>query len=79
VNTALDAGFASAMTIRPKWAKDICSILFGAYYLVWATEGDEVVRRWSVSSMYSADFRLVTAIPSSVYCGNAESNLGKDE
>lgn len=43
VNTALDAGFASAMAIRPKWLKDICSVLFGAYYLVYASEGDEVV------------------------------------
>jgi hypothetical protein len=45
VNTALDAGFASAMAIRPKWLKDICSVLFGAYYLVYASEGDEVVSR----------------------------------
>ena len=33
------------MTIRPKWLKDICSVLFGAYYLIWASEGDEVVGR----------------------------------
>lgn len=32
------------MTIRPKWLKDICSVVFGCYYLLWATEGDEVVR-----------------------------------
>ena len=43
VNTAFDAGFASAMTIRPKWLKDLCSVLFSFYYLLWATEGDEVV------------------------------------
>lgn len=43
VNTALDAGFASAMAIRPKWLKDLCSVLFGVYYLVYASEGDEVV------------------------------------
>jgi acetyl esterase/lipase len=46
VNTALDAGFASAMAIRPKWLKDICSLVFGVYYLMWATEGDEVLRRY---------------------------------
>jgi hypothetical protein len=45
VNTAFDAGFASAMAIRPKWLKDICSVLFSAYYLVWASDGDEVVSR----------------------------------
>ncbi|OCF55305.1 hormone-sensitive lipase [Kwoniella mangroviensis CBS 10435] len=46
VNTAFDAGFASAMSIRPKWLKDIFSMLFTGYYLVWATEGDEVLRRF---------------------------------
>ncbi|BEJ16068.1 hypothetical protein CspHIS471_0506730 [Cutaneotrichosporon sp. HIS471] len=46
VNTALDAGFASAMSIRPKWLKDISSLVFGVYYLLWASEGDEVLRRY---------------------------------
>jgi hypothetical protein len=31
------------MAIRPKWLKDICSVVFSAYYLVWASDGDEVV------------------------------------
>ena len=31
------------MTIRPKWLKDLCSVLFSFYYLLWANEGDEVV------------------------------------
>lgn len=46
VNTALDAGFASAMSIRPRWLKDICSLVFGIYYLLRASEGDEVLRRY---------------------------------
>ncbi|ORY32245.1 Alpha/Beta hydrolase protein [Naematelia encephala] len=46
VNTAFDAGFASAMAIRPKWVKDIASVLFSFYYLIWAAEGDEVLRRF---------------------------------
>ncbi|OCF35405.1 hormone-sensitive lipase [Kwoniella heveanensis BCC8398] len=46
VNTAFDAGFASAMNIRPKWLKDIASMLFTGYYLLWATEGDEVLRKF---------------------------------
>nr|XP_018263969.1 hormone-sensitive lipase [Kwoniella dejecticola CBS 10117]OBR86127.1 hormone-sensitive lipase [Kwoniella dejecticola CBS 10117] len=46
VNTAFDAGFASAMSIRPKWLKDISSMVFTGYYLLWATEGDEVLRRF---------------------------------
>lgn len=45
VNTAFDAGFATAMSIRPKWLRNACSMLFTAYYLVWANEGDNVVRR----------------------------------
>ncbi|WWD15824.1 hypothetical protein CI109_100248 [Kwoniella shandongensis] len=46
VNTAFDAGFASAMNVRPKWLKDIVSVIFAGYYLIWATEGDEVLRRF---------------------------------
>ncbi|KAL5485309.1 hypothetical protein ACEPAI_7951 [Sanghuangporus weigelae] len=30
---ALDAGFASAFSIRPKWLRDICSIVFSLYYV----------------------------------------------
>ncbi|WVQ98635.1 hypothetical protein IAU59_005765 [Kwoniella sp. CBS 9459] len=46
INTAFDAGFASAMNIRPKWLKDIASMLFTGYYLLWATEADEVLRKF---------------------------------
>lgn len=41
--TALDAGFATAMTIKPKWLRDVFSIAFSAYYLVFANEADEKV------------------------------------
>jgi hypothetical protein len=44
VNTAFDAAFASAMSIRPKWLKDIASVAFTAYYLVFARQADETVR-----------------------------------
>ena len=50
VNTAFDAGFASAMAIRPKWLKDLASVVFAAYYLIWANEGDDVVR-WFPNSI----------------------------
>lgn len=43
INTAMDAGFATAMSIRPKWAKDILSVAFGVYYLFFADEGDAKV------------------------------------
>ncbi|WVR05070.1 hypothetical protein IAU60_002082 [Kwoniella sp. DSM 27419] len=58
VNTAFDAGFASAMSIRPKWLKDICSMLFTGYYLIWASEGDEVLRRFR--SVCSVEMLRVT-------------------
>ncbi len=34
------------MNLRPIWLKDICSILFTGYYLIWATEADEKLRRF---------------------------------
>ncbi|ORX39743.1 Alpha/Beta hydrolase protein [Kockovaella imperatae] len=46
INTALDAGFASAMAMRPKWVRDIFSVLFSAYYMIYVSEGDEVLRRF---------------------------------
>ncbi|KAF9633820.1 putative hormone-sensitive lipase protein [Lasiodiplodia theobromae] len=45
VTTALDAGFWSAMPIRKKWARDICSIVFTLYYLICAEQADEKVRK----------------------------------
>ncbi len=44
VTTGLDAGFATAQSIRPQWLKDICSILFSIYYIIYANEADEKVR-----------------------------------
>ena len=43
ISTALDAGFATAMTIRPRVLKDFCSVVFSLYYLVYANEADEKV------------------------------------
>ncbi|KAG5654405.1 hypothetical protein H0H81_003229 [Sphagnurus paluster] len=34
------------MSIRPKWLRDICSIVFSAYYIIYANEGDEKLRRF---------------------------------
>ncbi|OKL62073.1 hypothetical protein UA08_02953 [Talaromyces atroroseus] len=45
ITTALDAGFWTAMKIRPKWLKDIASIAFSVYYLIAAEQADEKVRR----------------------------------
>ena len=41
---ALDAGFASAMNIQPKWLRDLCSVVFSIYYLVHGDEADSKVR-----------------------------------
>lgn len=41
--TGLDAGFATAMTVRPKWLRDLCSVLFSIYYIIYANEADEKV------------------------------------
>lgn len=46
IAVAFDSGFATAMTVRPKWLRDICSVLFSGYYLVWAHEADEKLRRY---------------------------------
>ncbi|KIM69024.1 hypothetical protein SCLCIDRAFT_103917 [Scleroderma citrinum Foug A] len=46
IATGLDAGFATAMSIKPKWLRDICSILFSIYYIIYANEGDEKLRRF---------------------------------
>ncbi|KAG1179631.1 hypothetical protein G6F70_001073 [Rhizopus microsporus] len=43
--TALDAGFFTAMPLKPKWARDFFSILFSVYYLIFADAAEEKVRR----------------------------------
>ncbi|KAI9442508.1 hormone-sensitive lipase [Lactarius indigo] len=46
INTGLDAGFATAMHIRQKWLRDICSIIFSVYYIIFANEADEKLRKF---------------------------------
>ncbi|KAK9324262.1 Alpha/Beta hydrolase protein [Lipomyces orientalis] len=43
--TALDAGFWTAMPVKPKAFRDIASILFSVYYLIFADQADEKVRK----------------------------------
>jgi acetyl esterase/lipase len=45
VTTALDAGFWTAMRIKPKWIRDVCSMVFSVYYLFAAELADEKVRK----------------------------------
>lgn len=44
--TALDAGFATAMNVKPKWLRDILSIVFTVYYAIYANEADEKLRKY---------------------------------
>jgi acetyl esterase/lipase len=45
ITTALDAGFWTAMKVKPKWLQDISSLVFTVYYLFAAEQADEKVRR----------------------------------
>lgn len=58
INTALDAGFATAMPVRPKWARDLASVLFSVYYLIYANEADEKLRRFR--AFCTVDFMRTT-------------------
>ncbi|RKP14439.1 Alpha/Beta hydrolase protein [Piptocephalis cylindrospora] len=44
--TATDAGFWTAMNIRPIWARHFFSCLFSIYFLVFADQADEVSRKY---------------------------------
>ncbi|KAJ4483227.1 Alpha/Beta hydrolase protein [Lentinula aciculospora] len=46
ITTGLDAGFATAMSIRPKWLRDVCALVFSAYYIAYPNEADEKLRRF---------------------------------
>jgi acetyl esterase/lipase len=41
----MDAGFWTAMRIKPTWLRDMCSMVFSIYYLIVAEQADEKVRR----------------------------------
>ncbi|KAK5175006.1 uncharacterized protein LTR77_000142 [Saxophila tyrrhenica] len=45
VTTALDAGFWTAMRLKPKWLRDTASMAFTVYYLFAAEAADDKVRR----------------------------------
>ncbi|KAL4971812.1 CLN3 protein-domain-containing protein [Aspergillus desertorum] len=45
ITTALDAGFWTAMRVRPKWLRDITSLVGTVYYLFAAEQADDKVRR----------------------------------
>lgn len=52
------------MSIRPKWLRDISSLLFASYYLIYSNEADEVVSG-ALSNMDNTD---ATSSASTVLC-----------
>ncbi|KAF8160802.1 Alpha/Beta hydrolase protein [Crassisporium funariophilum] len=46
IATGLDAGFVTAMSIRTKWVRDLASMVFSLYYILYANEADEKLRRF---------------------------------
>jgi acetyl esterase/lipase len=54
----MDAGFWSAMRIRRKWLRDLCSMVFTVYYLIAAEQADEKVRK--VRGMITVDHLRVS-------------------
>ena len=51
---ALDAGFASAMSVQPKWLRDICSVIFSIYYLMHGDEADSKVNIYLTGEHHAA-------------------------
>ncbi|KAL4933458.1 CLN3-domain-containing protein [Aspergillus undulatus] len=45
ITTALDAGYWTAMKVRPKWLREIASLAGTVYYLFAAEQADDKVRR----------------------------------
>ena len=45
ITTGLDAGFWTAMKIKPKWLRELASLVFTGYYLIAAEQADDKVRR----------------------------------
>jgi acetyl esterase/lipase len=58
VTTALDAGFWTAMRLRPKFVRDFFSMVFSVYYLIAAEQADEKVRK--VRGMLTLDHLRVS-------------------
>jgi len=50
--TALDAGFLTAMSIKPAALRHLLSILFSGFYLLFADKADEKVRKYRAVATY---------------------------
>lgn len=65
------------MNIKPKWLRDICSVLFSFYYIFYANEADE-----KVLSIFPISISLISStappFPCHLHGGDAASHLGED-
>ncbi|KEP55388.1 alpha/beta-hydrolase [Rhizoctonia solani 123E] len=50
ITTGLDAGHATAMNIQPKWLRDLAAMAFSAYYVIYANEADEKLRKYRATA-----------------------------
>ncbi|KAG9097592.1 hypothetical protein FRC06_007386 [Ceratobasidium sp. 370] len=48
--TGLDAGHATAMSIQPKWLRDLAAMAFSVYYIIYANEADEKLRKYRATA-----------------------------
>ena len=65
------------MNIKPKWLRDLCSVFFSFYYIVYANEADEKVVfiiRISISLISST----APSIPCHLYGRDVAGHLGED-
>ena len=70
-------GFATAMNIKPKWLRDICSVLFSLYYIFYANEAEEKVM--SILPIFPILIsQTAPSIPCHLYRRDAAGHLGED-
>ncbi|KAF8705916.1 Alpha beta-hydrolase, partial [Rhizoctonia solani] len=50
ITTGLDAGHATAMNIQPKWLRDLAAMAFSAYYVIYANEADDKLRKYRATA-----------------------------
>ncbi|KAJ1547749.1 hypothetical protein HK096_000316, partial [Nowakowskiella sp. JEL0078] len=48
--TGMDAGFLTAMEIRPKWLRDMLSIVFSLYFIAFPDHAEETVRKFRANA-----------------------------
>ena len=65
------------MNIKPKWLRDLCSVLFSFYYIFYANEADEKVA-FILCISISLISPTAPSIPCHLYGRDAPGHLGED-